>query len=140
MNTMASWPALILVNVSLRYEGGQTEVAGLELPVLPVAPVVLGPPLRRGPWLAINALSNGSLHRRTVLPFATVHVSERYAIDYLLASDAGRIASTPGTRRGHAHVMAMVIGRATRGTRINPRSLCRLQGASPSHAVDYGDG
>ena len=88
----------LLVNVSLKYAGGPTEIAALEVPVLPVAPVVLGPPIRGGPWLAINGLSNGSLHRRTVPPFPTVHVPERYAIDYLLANDAGRIASTPGTK------------------------------------------
>jgi murein DD-endopeptidase MepM/ murein hydrolase activator NlpD len=87
----------LLVNVSLRYGDGTIETAGLDVPVLAVAPVVLGPPLRGGPWLAINALSGGSLHRRTVPPFADVHVPERYAIDYLLASDAGRIANAPGT-------------------------------------------
>lgn len=84
-------------NVSLRYADGQTEVASLAVPILPVAPVILGPPLRGGPWVAINALSNTSIHRRAIQPFPEVHVPERYAIDYMLIDEAGKLTRPPGT-------------------------------------------
>jgi hypothetical protein len=88
----------LLVNVTLRYTDGKTEVAVLDLPLLPVLPVVLGAPLRGGPWLAINGVSNTSIHRRAVPPFPNVYVPERYAIDYLMADEAGRIALPPGEK------------------------------------------
>jgi hypothetical protein len=88
----------LLANVSLRYGDGTTEVAGLTVPILPVLPVVLGAPMRSGPWLALNGLSNKSHHRR-VIPhfFSAVHLPERYAIDYSLLDAAGELGKLPGT-------------------------------------------
>jgi hypothetical protein len=88
----------LAVSVVLQYADGQTETTVLDIPVLAVDPVVLGAPLRGGPWLATNALSNTSTHRRAMPAIPYLRVPERYAIDYVLADDAGIVALTPGTK------------------------------------------
>ncbi len=62
-------------------------VRTLTLPDLPVTRDVaaLGPPLRGGPWLAANGPSNGSGHRRAMIPLDGLPViAQRFAIDYVL--------------------------------------------------------
>ena len=88
----------LAVSVVLRYADGQVETTVLDIPVLAVNPVILGAPLRGGPWLATNAVSNTSSHRRALPVIPYLRVPERYAIDYVLADDAGVVALTPGTK------------------------------------------
>ena len=63
----------------------------LTLPDLSVTrdAAVLGPPLRGGPWLAANGPSNGSGHRRALIPLDGAPViAQRFAIDYVLVDTA----------------------------------------------------
>jgi murein DD-endopeptidase MepM/ murein hydrolase activator NlpD len=54
-------------------------------------PVVIGPPLKGGPWIAGNGPSNFSHHRRAIIPIGgQARIAQRYAIDYALLNDDGR--------------------------------------------------
>ena len=56
-----------------------------------LAPVVIGPPLRGGPWIAGNGPSNFTQHRRALIPVGgRARISQRFAIDYALLNDEGR--------------------------------------------------
>lgn len=88
-------PSKLAAAVTLRYADATTETVALEVPVLDIAPVVIGAPLAGGPWLAFNGISNTSIHRRTVPPVPEMHVPERFAIDYILADDTGLFARAP---------------------------------------------
>ncbi len=56
-----------------------------------LAPVVIGPPLRGGPWIAGNGPSNFTHHRRSLIPMdGRVRIAQRFAIDYALLNDEGR--------------------------------------------------
>ena len=53
--------------------------------------MVIGPPLRGGPWLAANGPSNVSHHRRALIPIAgTPAIAQRFAIDYVKIDDHDR--------------------------------------------------
>ena len=66
-------------------EGAHEDTARLETTPVPVsrdAPVVIGPPLRGGPWFANNAPSNDSRHRRVLMPYGgELQLSQRFAFD-----------------------------------------------------------
>jgi hypothetical protein len=52
------------------------------------AAVVIGPPLRGGPWLAANGPSNRSGHRRAMITTGgTPAIAQRFAIDYVKLND-----------------------------------------------------
>lgn len=54
-------------------------------------PIVIGPPLRGGQWLAANGPSNTSGHRRALIPVGgAVHISQRFAIDWVQLRDDGK--------------------------------------------------
>ncbi len=56
-----------------------------------LVPVVLGPPLRGGPWVVGNGPSNFTHHRRALIPMdGRVRIAQRFAIDYALLNDDGR--------------------------------------------------
>jgi murein DD-endopeptidase len=60
-------------------------VEGAQINVIRKRPLVLGPPLRSGGWLAAGALSNTSYHRRSVFPIdgrGRAQIPERFAIDW----------------------------------------------------------
>jgi hypothetical protein len=58
-------------------------VEGGEVSVDSRPPIVLGPPLRGGGWLASHGLSNDSSHRRTLITIdGRMRISQRYAIDW----------------------------------------------------------
>ncbi|WP_334161017.1 M23 family metallopeptidase [Phenylobacterium sp.] len=64
-------------------EAGAVAVAG--------APLRLGPPLKGAGWLAANALSNESDHRRTLAVVdGHARISQRYAIDFVQLDARGR--------------------------------------------------
>jgi hypothetical protein len=65
-----------------------------DVPVVP-EPIVIGPPLKGGNWLAGNGPSRNSGHRRTIIPLAGVpRIPQRFAIDYVM------VDSTFKTYRG----------------------------------------
>jgi murein DD-endopeptidase MepM/ murein hydrolase activator NlpD len=73
--------------------GGLSEEMTVECAraVLGKEPLVLGPPLRGGGWLAANGPSNSSGHRRALIPFGGgVHIAQRFAIDWVQLRDEGR--------------------------------------------------
>jgi murein DD-endopeptidase MepM/ murein hydrolase activator NlpD len=68
----------------LTTEGGAVAVSK-------VKPLVLGPPLRGGDWLAANGPSNTSIHRRALLPVeGRYHIAQRFAIDWLRMGADGK--------------------------------------------------
>ncbi len=61
-------------------------------------PIVIGPPLEGGGWIAANGCCDGTTHRRSGLPLnGRFYVSQRTAIDWLRIDDRGRsIVGEPG--------------------------------------------
>jgi len=54
-------------------------------------PIVLGPPLRGGPWVAGHGPANNSKHRRSpVFYMDRLTFSQRFAFDFVLINKAGR--------------------------------------------------
>ncbi len=52
---------------------------------------IIGPPFRGGPWLAANGPSNGSGHRRALIPLeGQMAIAQRFAIDWVLVDSLGR--------------------------------------------------
>lgn len=88
-------PDHLTASITLRSAAGVDEVTRLDVPVLAYEPVVLGAPVAGKGWVAFNAISNTSGHRRAVPPLPELHVPERYAIDFIVADDAGALASDP---------------------------------------------
>jgi hypothetical protein len=68
-----------------------------EMPVLAQPPVVIGPPVYGQGWLAVNAASNTSPHRRTPLVLnGHLYFAQRYAIDLIqLANDGTAYRGDP---------------------------------------------
>src|SRR5262245_45559427 len=65
-------------------EGGGTEVRT-------EGPLAIGPPLQSGRWLAANAPSNASIHRRTILTIDGLpRLAQRFAIDWIGLGEDGR--------------------------------------------------
>jgi hypothetical protein len=53
--------------------------------------IVIGPPLRGGPWFAANGPGNTSGHRRALIPVDGVPaIAQRFAIDYVMFDSAFR--------------------------------------------------
>jgi N-acyl-D-amino-acid deacylase len=73
--------------------GDSRELAALDGPAVAVAhdALVVGPPLRGGPWLAANGPSNESGHRRALITIAgTPTIAQRFAIDWVKLDDRNR--------------------------------------------------
>lgn len=87
-------PASIVNRVTVAQGSGDSaKVSTLDGPAVPVTPsvVVIGPPLRGGPWLAANGPSNTSGHRRALIPVGGVpSISQRFAIDYVKLGSDGK--------------------------------------------------
>ncbi len=65
--------------------GGRTELLGEE-------PVVLGPPLEGANWVAFNGCCTVSPHRGAMVALdQRLLATERYAIDWIVADDEGRV-------------------------------------------------
>jgi len=77
------------------------------LETLPVrfgpAPLELDAPLRGNGWLAGNALSNASDHRRAIIPInGRATISQRYAVDWVRVGGNGRLTREPsGDKAGY---------------------------------------
>src|SRR5205085_12337593 len=61
-------------------------------------PIVIGPPLEGGGWVAGNGCCDGTGHRRTGLPLnGAFYVSQRMAIDWVRIDDRNRaVVGEPG--------------------------------------------
>jgi hypothetical protein len=95
----------------------QSIVEGAVAAVITEPPVVLGPPLRGGGWLASHALSNGSLHRRTLLAIdGRARIAQRFAIDWTRIGLDGQVFRGDPARNENwtpygADVLAVADGR-----------------------------
>ena len=59
--------------------------------VLPQPPIVIGPPVYGDRWVAVNAASNTSIHRRTPLVVnGQLYFAQRYAIDLIQLDATGQ--------------------------------------------------
>jgi murein DD-endopeptidase len=81
------------------------------------APVMLGPPLRGGLWLASHGLSNASSHRRTLITLnGKMRISQRFAIDWTRIGTDGQVFRGDPAKNGNwtpygAEVLAVADGR-----------------------------
>ncbi len=67
-------------------------VAGPEVAVDETAPVILGPPLAGGPWVAVHAAEWARGHRRvTYTVGGRARIPGRFAVDFVRVDDQGRI-------------------------------------------------
>jgi murein DD-endopeptidase MepM/ murein hydrolase activator NlpD len=84
------------VPAALRHVLTVTDTAGTRTLVTSPVPVhatvaVIGPPFRGGPWFAANGPSNGSGHRRALIPIAgQPAIAQRFAIDWVKVDTTGR--------------------------------------------------
>jgi murein DD-endopeptidase MepM/ murein hydrolase activator NlpD len=61
------------------------------VPVAASVPLVLGPPLRGGVWLAANGPGNGAGHRRALVPVnGRVFIAQRFATDWAKLGPSGQ--------------------------------------------------
>ncbi len=77
-----------------------TDVVDFDTRVLPRTEVIeIGPPLKGGPWVALNGPSNTSGHRRTPIPHdGRPGLAQRYAIDYMMLDSDGRFFAGDSTK------------------------------------------
>jgi murein DD-endopeptidase MepM/ murein hydrolase activator NlpD len=74
-------------------------VRGGEFSAASAKPIVLGPPLRGGPWAAIYSAAWARGHRRVLYTVnGKVHIPGRFAIDWIKLDNAGKHARGGGSR------------------------------------------
>ncbi|MBO9708606.1 MAG: M23 family metallopeptidase [Caulobacter sp.] len=70
----------------------QSRVDGGRVVVSRERPPLLGPPLRGGGWVASHALSNDSVHRRSLITVeGAARISQRFAIDWTRIGPDGQV-------------------------------------------------
>lgn len=118
------------------------------------APLVLGPPLRGGPWAAVYAPEMERGHRRVVYAIdGQARIPGRFAIDFIKLDDAGRSAPAGTTRldqfHGHGEAVLAVadaVVAAVRDDMAEAETLAAvprvgIADASGNYvALDLGDG
>jgi Peptidase family M23 len=85
-------PATLQHRLGVKVGDFQEELS-VDCPAVTVrnGPVVIGPPLRGGEWLAVNGPSNISGHRRAMIPVdGQAHIAQRFAIDWVQLREDGR--------------------------------------------------
>lgn len=93
----------------------ETVVEGIRLKVTD-GPLILGPPLMGGEWLAMNGPSNVSMHRRALIPVdGKARIAQRFAVDWVKLGPDGQTYSgdRSNNRSYHAYgaqVMAVSNG------------------------------
>ncbi|MEI7037846.1 M23 family metallopeptidase [Fulvimonas yonginensis] len=115
-----------------RIQGGRTVVSY-------AAGAPLGPPLRGGPWIAIHHADWPKGHRRV---FDTVEgrarIPGRFAIDWVRADDAGRLAhgdpDVPSHALGYGAPMLAVADATVAAVRDGMPEAARVS-ANPPHAL-----
>jgi hypothetical protein len=92
-----SAPAAVLHRLTIEQGSGDSaRTQQIEGPAVPVTAeaVVIGPPLRGGPWLTGNGPANESGHRRALIPVGGVPaIAQRFAIDYVRLLDDNKTFS-----------------------------------------------
>ncbi len=87
-------PAALDHRIALKLGGFGLAVNGPRVTVRDAKTPVLGPPLKGRWWKAANGPSNESHHRRAFIPIGgRVHVSQRFAIDWVKLGDDGKTFS-----------------------------------------------
>jgi murein DD-endopeptidase len=70
---------------------GAETVEGAAVTVSTAKPIVLAAPLRGSDWFAANGPSNGSIHRRALIPLAgQARISQRFATDWMRLGKDGK--------------------------------------------------
>jgi murein DD-endopeptidase MepM/ murein hydrolase activator NlpD len=92
-----SAPTAIHHRVTMEQGSGDSvrtqELESVAVPVTAEA-VLIGPPLRGGPWLTANGPANESGHRRALIPVAGApSIAQRFAIDYVRVLDDNKTFS-----------------------------------------------
>src|SRR5262249_45245550 len=75
---------------------GEKSVEGADIDVNPGTPVIIGPPLRGGGWMAANGPSNSTAneHRRAVNTVdGRARIAQRFAIDWIKFGENGSLWS-----------------------------------------------
>jgi murein DD-endopeptidase len=141
----------------LRYvtlDGAAHEIVVPQVEVDGRAPLVLGPPLRGGPWVAVHAPAMARGHRRVL--YATrgrVRLPGRFAVDWFKVDETGATTGgkgdTPADWLGHgAEVLAVAEG-IVAALRDDVAEPARFGGTPPIAigdatgnfiALDVGDG
>jgi hypothetical protein len=93
------------------FTAADTTLEAIRVPVRGEAPIILGPPLRGGGWVASHALSNTSEHRRSVVFVdGKAWIAQRFAIDWLRIGPNGQaFAGDPARLQNWAPYGAAVL-------------------------------
>ena len=101
-------PATLVHRIDFHFAEGDDrtprQLTGPAMPVDPRPPVILGPPLRGGPWAAVYAPGMERGHRRVI--YATegaARIPGRFAIDWIRLDEGGRPAPEGATRLDQFH-------------------------------------
>jgi murein DD-endopeptidase MepM/ murein hydrolase activator NlpD len=83
-------PAVLVHRLTIHGQSGDKSVDGGRAAVPAGSPLVLGPPLRGGRWVAANGPSNASEHRLSMQSVDGLpRISQRFAIDWIKLGDDG---------------------------------------------------
>jgi hypothetical protein len=93
------------------FTAADTTIEAIRVRVRGEAPIILGPPLRGGGWVASHALSNTSEHRRSVVFVdGKPWIAQRFAIDWLRIGPNGQaFAGDPAKLQSWAPYGASVL-------------------------------
>jgi len=82
-------------------------------------PVVLGDPVLGGNWVCAEGPGPFSYHRRAALPIdGTLHISQRYAVDFILLGDQGKFAYGDMTKNENYYCYGKKVHAVADGTII----------------------
>jgi hypothetical protein len=141
-------PITLEHRVRYRAGGGRTgtpfEVRGGEARLETRPPVVLGAPLRDGPWIAIHDSSWPRGHRRVFYTIdGRAHLPGRFAIDWVKLDDQGRTAASDPDQvadaYGYAAEVLAVADGVIASVRNDMAEASRVA-ANPRHALGDGTG
>jgi murein DD-endopeptidase MepM/ murein hydrolase activator NlpD len=92
LDETAPAPSALNITVSLEDEEGKADRLEIEIPVQKRQPLVIQPPVRGDRWMAADAGSNTTGHRRTPTTIDGVpYFAQRYAVDFLQFDANGKL-------------------------------------------------
>lgn len=93
------------------YSADDIVIDGVRVAVSPQPPIVLGPPLRGGGWIASHGLADASEHRRsTVFVDGRLWIAQRFAIDWIrIGANHQAFAGDPAKNENWAPYGAAVL-------------------------------
>ncbi|MBX9400304.1 peptidoglycan DD-metalloendopeptidase family protein [Lysobacter sp. BMK333-48F3] len=99
----AAPPTALRHRIGLLGERGEDEVEGAPVAVAPASTLLLGPPLRGGPWAAVHAPQWPRGHRRVFYTLdGRARLPGRHAIDWVAIDSAGRRARGDADRAANS--------------------------------------